>query len=355
MEAVSSDFIKACLQEPGNFVCKAYRSDIITHHSAIEQLFANFYRSEPYEFLISTSHKEELEVIESYFIEHKDKFEAHIEKEHGEPMTKLSLNRNCENYCIGRVFGLFIDCIKEYFSTIHQGFFIHDDSEIMGNMLEIYNNYMKFVVLMENRLPTLSKLIRKIQSTVYPFSLWKFLYTQFLEIALLPVKEQLIEIFVKEIRSVRKNGITKILENKKLLYANYDQICILHGIAFLLACDSIDERSVYFLGTSNGLLNKGAYELTEQLLKAQTKDLYIECNTKDIKSKWKLIVNSDIDLLERILLPPSLKGIIKNCIETAKELWNFDATEMNYKFDQYKFKDLQVLYYAKKLGIKLNK
>eukprot|EP00826_Nyctotherus_ovalis_P003631 TRINITY_DN10746_c0_g1_i9.p1 TRINITY_DN10746_c0_g1~~TRINITY_DN10746_c0_g1_i9.p1 ORF type:complete len:297 (-),score=64.20 TRINITY_DN10746_c0_g1_i9:45-935(-) len=281
MEIPSAAFIKQtitqCLHEPGNFVCKLYRSDFITHDSAIEQLFANFYRAQPYEFLTASSHKEQLKNINDHFSELAKHYERHIEEEHKEAVEKLCINRSCGNHCVGEIIGLFTDCIKDYFESTRQYFLVNDDMEMVENILSVYSNYMKFIILIESRLPSVSRLIKKVKSTAYPFSLWKFLYSLFLENVLVPVKNQLLEIFTKEAKSARETAITKVIENKKSLFVNYDQMCQLRGIAFLLICDSIDERTVHFLGSSNGQFSN-TYKVIEQFLQAQTQQLYKHYN-----------------------------------------------------------------------------
>lgn len=354
MEALSPAFIKQtitqCLHEPGNYVCKLYRSDLVTHDSAIEQLFANFYRAQRYEFVTASSHKQRLKNVDQHFSRLGKQYEKHIEKEHKEAVEKICINRSCGNHCVGEILGLFTDCIKDYFETTRQRFLANDDMEMVEDILSVYNEYMKFIILVESGLPSVSRLVKKVKSTAYPFSLWKFLYGLFLEDVLLPAKNQLLEIFAKETKSAREIAITKAIENKKLLFVNYDQMCQLRGIAFLLICDSIDERTVHFLGSSSNQFSN-TYKIIEQLLQAQTKQLYKDCGVRETEAKRKAALSKDIETLERILQPATAKSVVANCMETAREVWKLDTAQMEYRLELYKSRDQQILHCARKMGI----
>ena len=348
--------INSCLWESCECACKIYRTDGITQSSSIEQLFANYYRTEPYEFITHSEHDDALNTIDAYFSSHSEEFEFHISKNHGEPIDELKFENDCEENCICYALGTISDCIKEYANGVRLEMLVNEDSEIIEKILSVYNNYTDFVVLAETKLPSISKLLGKIPSKGYPFSLWKFLYKQFIEQLLIPIEDELMQILVRGIAKVRRDSIKEALaQRQNLSYEIFDRICQLHEIASIIAVKSLDERSVHFLESSENRFIQESYIIIEEMINSQTGEIYAEFNYKENKEiNWKTIVSSDIEALEKILLAYPLKDIVKNCIEVAKNMWGYDTTHINCRFEIYNMKDTLVNKYVKKLGILVN-
>jgi len=346
-----SETIAKCLWEPGEFTCKLYRTDGIVQESAIEQLFANFYRLEPYEFMTISTHEDELSNIDTYFANHKTEFENHIRDQHNQKQSKLRLMKDCGDYCICEFLKVISDCIEEFANTVRLNMIVNEDLEIIEKMTSTYSDYTKFVVLLENQLPSISLLISKIPSEGYPFSLWKFLHEQFIGHILMPMEEQLVEAFVKIVGKIRQENIkVSTQRGKELPLEYYDLMFQLREIASIFASKSIDERSVHFLESTESKYNKISCKVVEELIKFQTRDIYAEWNTEN---NWKRILSNDIKLLERILLAVELKNVAEDCVEVAKK-GRACAVQVDCKLEVLHLKDKEVEMYAKRLGIFVN-
>jgi len=359
-----SELIANCLTEPGDYICQMYRTDGITQGNTIEQLYANFYRSEPYTYMISTPHEQELKNVEQFLCDNKAEILAHIQEKHNLANASpekafMGIKCDCE-YCIGNILSIMIDRIEQYANQIKVSLFIHEDSELLDKILTMYNTYISFIVVLENSLPTLSELISKIPSEKYPFSLWKFLHKQFLSKILEPTVPQLIEIVSKGIKNARINAIERTIKcgkDKEIPLDDFENICQLRAIVELITSSEIDEKSVHFLEATiineiPGYSYNESYELIEQFIKKQTEEMYAEYNKKPVNGlKWKTIISNDLQVLEKTLMPRSIKTEMEHCVKIAKEMWELDESLLENRFVPFHLKDLEVEYYAKKLGV----
>ena len=111
-----SKTVCSCLTNPGSVIQNIHRSDGITHNSIIEQLYANFYSNEKYDYKTTTSSQEEFLVLENYYTNHKIEMKNHINKIHNGQVDKLRENACCEldENCIYYSLNTIRECIKEY-------------------------------------------------------------------------------------------------------------------------------------------------------------------------------------------------------------------------------------------------
>ena len=342
-----SQVFSNCLSNPGEVMCKLYRSDGITQNSIIEQLYANYYKMEPYTYLTNTSYKSDLQVIENYFFDHLTEFQDHIEAN-----NELSSHLNCEENCIWKVLETINECIKNYATNIRMNL-MESEEELSEEIMEIYNKYESFLVIMEYKLPSLSTIINKIPIEEYPKSLWKYLHGKFLEYILVPLRDKIIPNLVKGIEKERRNSIANAFNKNQspmLDFEEFNDIFMFRGIADILSTELLNEKSVHFL-KSSAYFDHEKFTLFENMLKVQTMEIYQELfNTLD-KNSIQEIINNDLETLERILPSGQIKTIAHHCVDTANEIWGLEQSHLSNKFDEYELRDAEVALYIKRLGI----
>lgn len=344
--------VTSCLCEPGEYLSELYRTDGIVQESAIEQLFANFYRLEPYEFTTSSAHHNELRTANTFFTTHYAQFENHIRQYHDQKVEEPEVIERCGDCCVCEFLCVVSDCVEEFANTVRLNMIVNEDLEILEKLISTYSDYTKFVVLLENQLPALSQLIGKMPAVNYPFSLWKFLHRQFVEHVLAPLEEQLLGAFVRTIGKIRWEVIkTGNERGKELSMECQDQIFQLREVASIVASKSIDERSVHFLESTQSKYNTVSCKMLEELVKAQTREIYTECaGTLANKARWSTLVAGDTKVLGRVLLAGELKRVAEDCVATAKDVWHSCAEQVECKWS-FHMRDKEVETYAKRLGI----
>ena len=361
-EEYIGQLLESCLAEPGNFFSKLHRTDGITQDSPIEQLYANFYLPEQYEFITSTPHEAELEALNNYFLQKKGAFICHMEQSHVEPLEELNSGFNqlpgCDFHknCIGTVLEMFHTAIQDYSTTFRLSILACDDNsaEICPKIHAAYTNFVNFVIIMENGLPALSEIISRIGSAGFPFSLWKFLHHEFVNTVLTPILPQVVEGVTAEIRKCRREAIEQSANKNKnadCFFGEFDKVFDLRAIIGMLASATIDEKSVHFL-ESTANTNGGLYETLQQKLNEQTEELYGEYAKKlIITMEWKKIIRRDIHVLDRTLVPSLLKNTMDQCVKVAKRHWTIDEGVMEKQFAPQQIRDAEVEIYAKRIGI----
>lgn len=344
-----TSLLRVCIYEPGNFFCSLYNTDTITQDSAIEQLFANYYRTVPYKFYVVTDHDKELHEIDWSILSHWNELENHIKERHYESLNDLTFHKPCEGNCIGAILESMSNCIKEYWNSIRLNIIASENTEIVGNICSIYDNYATFVIILESKLPTLSKLLKIVPSKGYPFSLWKFLHNQFVTHILGSLKDELIQIFIKEIKTIRKY----IFHEKYGIHSSITsmKLCQLRQFGGILASNSLNEKSVHFLKSSEINIMSDSYDIITQLLQIQTNEIYNEYKEVIEKSRRSEVIMNDIRILKRILPEFVSKEIILICIEGSNKIMQINLLERELILNSYKKKNLHVKNSAKLLGI----
>jgi len=333
-----------CLSEPGTIIPKLYRSDGITHNTTVDQLFANLFRDEPYQYIVSTPHENALINIEQYFALHKSEYLAHLTIQHTENIEGLAIHN--DSYCISIVLNIINTCIQEHAESVRQEMEEEEDEEVIERIISEYSSYTTFMVILENKLPSLSFIIKSTISESYPNSLWKFLYGRFMEHFYSPLEERLREMLIKGIKELRINAIEKAInkdENNPFDFFIFDNTCKLHEISLILAGKYLNEKSVYFLESTKYTSDM----MLDQAMKAQTIELYQQSN-KSIDKMSVLI--ADIKVLQSILIPSQTVKLITHCINTAKTLWNMEEPS-HCLFEAYDYKDAEVEMFAQRLRI----
>ena len=349
VKTLLSETVYNCLWDPGYFFPAMSKTGNITHDAPIEQLFANFYKKEHYKFITKTPNEVSLNKIEQYFVEHQAEYKTHIEVHHITCLSELRYTGDCKENCIFNIIQIVNECIQNYASEIYTNE-SSSDNNLIEAIFSTYNSYINFIVVLEDKLPSLSRLIEMVPSTGYPFSLWKYLYRQYLKYILEPKKDQLEEEFIEVIGRTRKDIIDIELANHKhngKLSIIYDQICQLYQISSILASEMINEKSVYYLKSSENCY----YANTEQIEKkiaVQTKELYDGYNIQGVVCER--ILNSDLGLLKRILVPNCAKKLLKNCISIAEEIWNFNDIPLKDILESFNDKDNEIDICFKKLS-----
>jgi len=334
---VISQTLKDCLNDPGIVINKLHRSDGITQNLIINQLFANFYRTEPYEYITNTPHNNALTSIEQYFATNKNAFEAHIQEHSIEELMK---HTDCGNICIGQILNVISDNVQEYGIAIRES--IEEDEEIIERVSMEYNAYMNFMVIMEDKLPSLSEIIKSIPSDTYLNSLWKFLYRRFMEYLICPLENKLREVLVDGVKKLRINAINKAIngmEMDKFSFASLDTVSRLHEVSLLLANKELNERSVYFID-STVYISDGALE---QMMKAQTIELY-----QSFYMKSATTLTADLEVLQDVLMPNMVVKLIEHSMTLVGNVCDFQRECI---LERYEYKDAEVELNAKQLGI----
>lgn len=336
-----SRIFSACLSDPGTAIPKLYRSDGITQNSVVEQLFANHYRNEPYEYLVSTEHENALMGLEQYFALARNEFEAHIRSKHEETLEDFAVHEDCGAECIGHVLRSIDVCIREHASTTRLDAETASNGQVVERVLAALGECMTFVVVVQEKLPSLSCIVKTIVAENYPNSLWKFLYGRILEHLYRPLEERLSEILLDGIKEQRLNAIKKAMQNEKTTsfdYVAYDTICKLHEVSLLLAGKYLDERSVYFAESTT----YASDPILDQALKFQTASLY-QLLSVDQNS----VLAADIQTIQSILTPSQAAKLIPHCTALAKCVRETEGSEL----DLYECRDAEIEMHARRLGL----
>ena len=82
--------------------------------------------------------------------------EDHMKKVHN---NSNELDENCTEECLKSILESISDCVKRYCENIKSNLLMYDDCEIIEKIISIYNHYMAFIIVMEEEIPSLSKLI----------------------------------------------------------------------------------------------------------------------------------------------------------------------------------------------------
>lgn len=342
----------ACLTDPGTVMNKLYRSDGIIQNTIISQLFANYYRVDPYKYLVTTSHDNALMNLDQYFAINRNSFELHYRRDHPEVAEELTIHENCGDDCIKKVLSTISSLIQEYGKIVRQVVEEEGDEEVMEIVLLEYHNYINFMVVMEDKLPSLSFLIKNTIPHNYSNSLWRFLYMNFMEHFVNPLENHLREILVNGIRKLREtslNGALNRTANKMetdfFAYTVLDTVPRLRELALLLADKDLNEKSVHFLESTNYTPDIAL----EEAIQAQTTELYQEYN--NISGDRESMVMADLTIFQKVFLPSRLKKPVAHCIEIAEKLWNVKGNKIKGIMDEYEDKDTEIEFSAKKLKV----
>lgn len=347
LPTVITQTFSSCLSDPGSIIPKLYRSDGITQNTVLEQLFANFFRVEPYEYITSSSQENALRAIEQYFAINKNEFETHLQSEHTEAIEELNVHEHCGNNCIVVVLNAINGWVQEYSSAIRLEIEGADDEEIMEKVLEKFNTYVTFMVIVEDKLPSLSFIIKRLASQNYPYSLWKLLYERFMEHLYAPLEERLREILVEGVKKLRVEAIEKVINKQETAafdFGAFDNICKLHEVSLLLAGKHLNEKSVYFTESTTYTI-----DITlDQAMKSQTTELYQQYNMPSIDKT--AILNADMNTIKGILTPSQTSKLLSHCINIASSIWDLDK-DVESVFECLECKDAEIEMHAKRLGI----
>ncbi len=357
-----AQLIQNCLAEPGDFVCKLFRTDGITQDAPIEQLFANYFRAEPYQYMACTPHEDSLSTLEAFFAKNREQLEKHVLSVHSGPYLALdqafhtsACPGDVAGPCVGHVLKVIHNTIEEHCAAGRVSIMAcNDPADICAKVLEIYNSYMNFVVILETKLPTLSEIVGKVKSNGFPFSLWKFLHQEFVSLFLTPVLPQVTDALMGEIKVSRREAVDKAIskgKDQEHSLSDFDRIFELRAIVGMLIGTELDERSVHMLESSDGPFGP-IYDSLEEQIKCQTEELYKEYTNKNASGlPWKTIVCNDLLVLEKTLMPSSLKRMMEHCVKVAKDRWAVDERLVECKFESHHVRDAEVAIYAKRLGI----
>eukprot|EP00826_Nyctotherus_ovalis_P063866 TRINITY_DN9365_c0_g1_i2.p1 TRINITY_DN9365_c0_g1~~TRINITY_DN9365_c0_g1_i2.p1 ORF type:complete len:220 (-),score=33.33 TRINITY_DN9365_c0_g1_i2:173-832(-) len=215
------------------------------------------------------------------------------------------------------------------------------DDEVVERVLTALGEYMVFVVVVEDKLPSLSYIVKAIATENYPNSLWKFLYGRILEHLYRPLEERLGEILLDGIKEQRLNGIKKAINNEKTTsfdYAAYDTICKLHEVSLLLAGKYLNEKSVYFTESTTYASDPAL----GQALESQTASLYQLYNVDQAS-----VLAADIQIIQSILTPSQAAKLIAHCAASAKCVCEMGGSGL----DLYECKDAEIEMHARRLGL----
>ena len=286
-------------------------------------------------------------IYDQYFKYNMNIFDSHIQT------TQQNHNMNCGENCIYKVLELIRECIREYLEGVKISLEGKTNDEIMDEIISLYNSYSSFIVIMEDMLPSISKIIGKIPTDIYPYSLWKFLHIQFVKYIINPMKDQLIEILVKGIEIERKKAIEKAINRvsiENFCYQDFESICKLRTVSEILTILFLDEKSVHYL-ESTEYFTDDCRDPLEEPLKTQTESLYLEClNKSTTKIVLEKIILDDVEVLERILLPCQIKKSAENCAHSAQAIWGVQQIQLDKKFKSYNMNDAKVGIYIQKLS-----
>ena len=345
---VLAETIYFCIKNPGNVSTKIFRTDGISHCILIEQLFANYYRTEKYTYLIAPTYRDNLNSLNEHYKNTKSFVEDHMNKFHKENLNfpEEGLKTNCNEMCILYHMNTIHEVIKEYGKNILIE--LSNKEKVANKILDIAENYVVFMIIMESCLPYLSELIRKIPSTKYPFSLWKYLYNLFLDYVISPLEPQLIEILVEGISKIRHNAAFSTIST----FESFLIIPKLKAINELLNAKYIDELSVHVLESNQYQFGTNFQFLMQKLINQQTKKLYEEFNTVNSLTSLSDMISKDISILEKMLIPIQTKSILDNCVIIGREMGNLNERELEKLFNKYIGKNAEFRRYLKQIGLK---
>ena len=363
------EVLQAWLEAPGEQMCKLFRTDGIVQIDPIQQLYANWYRPKPYEFVTSTDHEADFAMINDYIQDHQTAYVEHIQECHNGVYDTL-LQAGCSLGC--KPEGQSLDnCICTFVRVIHTALVEHSNSlrlnvlalgtnsEICERIREEYAIYVNGVVVLENHLPALSEILGNIKADEYRFSLWKFLHQEFVDLVIIPLLSQLMDGVSSKLKACRRHAIEPALsgsyasrqyqhQRQNVDWTKYETLAELKSILTMLVNADIDERSVHTLESSQGELGQ-FYRLFEEQLQELTQELYHEYKQiLDLGGDWKVAIASDCGILDKLLKPHSIKAALDTCLHTAQDLWQVDEALFSHDYAATHLHDVDVdLYYHK--------
>lgn len=346
--------LQECLKEPGNYLCNVYRTDGITQNNILEQLFANYYLNNKYTYETTTNQARELELLNEEVSSNGNAFAKHLAQFHNKTYKNVSdfISSDCSSDCIATVLKIIHSQLVEYSNTIKMSMLsLEKNNEICEAINKEYQKFMNFVIVMENRLPELSKQISTIKSTGFPFSLWKFLHQEFIGLIINPMLPQLLDGACEMLEKNRMNSLEQILKGtvQKRIVSN--EIFEVKAISQMIAYTLLTEVTVHFLESTK---SESSIEMEDRLA-YQTQKLYKEYGPKFRgKKNVKEAMRRDRILVEKALMPSLAFKVIEECRRNTNLYFETDQGEAKNEgatIGDFYFRDIEVEGYTSKLGL----
>lgn len=254
------DLIEKCIEEPGNYFCELYRTDGVVQNNLIEQLFANYYRKEKYTYSISSPQEKELNILNDFLKANKSAFIEHIKECHTETCENILEVKACENstkapLCIVGILKIIHKILVEYSTRKRANMLaIDNNGEICEKVRKVYENFQNFMIVLEYSLPILSELLGNFNSADFPFSLWKFLFKDFISLMLNPLVPEIIEGASLKLRECRRTTLNHFANSSPSKFSNFRTVCEIKATVEILTHISLNENSVYLLESTTARL-----------------------------------------------------------------------------------------------------